>query len=93
MKIRPEHLKYLSDILKPLDTVEMRNTYRASHLTPRRYRWDLTYSKEARALGVSQWISDNIYQYANDDHLDTALRAIICDDQWLPHLPAAKEAA
>jgi hypothetical protein len=92
VKIRPEHLKHLSDILKPLDTQEMRDTYRTSGLTPRRYRWDLTYSKEARAHDLSNWLCKNIYPYANDEHLDTALRAIICDDQWKPAVMAKEPA-
>lgn len=80
MKIKPEHLKVLSDKLKPLDTEELRAKYRAQGLTPRRYRWDLTYALPA----MSQWLCDHIYCYADDGHIDTALRTVICDDNWEP---------
>ncbi len=38
----------------------------------KRLRWDLSY-----AAGLTPWICDNIYPYANDDHIDTALRNIM----------------
>ena len=34
-------------------------------------RWNLCY-----LVIPSKWICDNIYPYANDDHLDTALKRI-----------------
>ena len=39
--------------------------------TTQRQRWDALY-----ASGLSQWICDNIYSYANDDHIETALKRI-----------------
>jgi hypothetical protein len=29
------------------------------------------------AAGLSGWIASTVYQYANDEHIDTALRAIV----------------
>lgn len=80
MKITPDHLKHMSEQIKPLDTAELRAQYQGQGLTPRRYRWDLTYS----APGMTKWICDTIYPYADDTHLDTALRAIVCNDKWEP---------
>jgi hypothetical protein len=37
-----------------------------------RLRWDCLWSSVP-----SRWVCDNIYPYANDEHLDTALRRIL----------------
>lgn len=38
----------------------------------RRYRWDLLH-----ASGLTPWICTELYPYANDAHIDTALKAIM----------------
>lgn len=38
----------------------------------KRYRWDL-----ARASGLMPFFCDSIYPYADDTHIDTALRRIV----------------
>ena len=38
----------------------------------KRFRWDLCY-----AAGLSGWLCDEVYKYANDTHVDTALRHAI----------------
>ena len=38
----------------------------------KRLRWDMLYC----AIG-SRWIVDNLYSYLDDDHIDSALRAIM----------------
>lgn len=79
MKIKPEHYAYMEQALanpKPCEKYahqplpELEN-YLAAGMTARRYRWDLSYW-----TGLSKWICENVYQYANDDHVDTALRKI-----------------
>jgi hypothetical protein len=72
MKITTEHLAYMKAAIDPHDTAERRATYKAGGLSDRRYRWDLSY-----AAGLSGWIASTVYQYANDEHIDTALRAIV----------------
>jgi hypothetical protein len=37
-----------------------------------RLRWDLSYQ-----AGLTAWFAHEIYPYANDDHIDTALRKIM----------------
>jgi hypothetical protein len=62
MKIKPEHYEYL------------RKALANSGLTPEstmRQRWDALY-----AAKLSPWICANLYDYMNDVHIDTALRAI-----------------
>ena len=38
----------------------------------KRFRWDLLW-----ATGQSKWITDVLYSYLNDTHIDTALRSIV----------------
>jgi hypothetical protein len=75
MKIKPEHYAYMRDamarVLKDNQGISAAS-YAAQGLTDRRFRWDLFW-----AAKLSQWVSDNVYKYANDAHLDTALRAIV----------------
>ena len=72
MKITPAHVAHIAAHIEPLDTPELRSRYIQAGLSDTRYRWDLTYSAK-----LSQWLSDNIYTYANDEHIDTALRKLI----------------
>lgn len=72
MKMRPEHLDTLRDIIAPLDTPERRADYVKQGLSSKRYRWDLLY-----AARVSNWICSTLYPYLNDSHIDTALRSIV----------------
>jgi hypothetical protein len=39
--------------------------------TAKRHRWDALY-----AAGAGEWIND-VYKYANDEHIDTALKAVV----------------
>ena len=75
MKIRPEHFEYLKAAIQPHDTPARRLFYTQESINHMRYRWDLTYSVQ----GLSKWISDNLYTYLDDTHIDSALRAIIPD--------------
>lgn len=76
MKLKPEHYAHIRDSIKA--AVEKHNLPKEevytvqNNLSSKRYRWDLLW-----AAKLSVWISDNIYSYANDDHIDTALRNII----------------
>ena len=72
MKITTEHLDYMRAAIEPHDTEERRATYKAQGMSDRRYRWDLSYK-----AGLSAWMASTVYQYANDEHIDTALRAIV----------------
>ena len=77
MKIQPNHYATMRDKIALVagDAARRRDCIihegRAKDIE-KRLRWDLLY-----AAGLSQWICDNLYSYANDDHIDTALRAIV----------------
>lgn len=78
MKIKPEHLAYMEAAISKIPANKVAahrqfivNEGKAQDVE-KRLRWDLSYY-----AGLSAWISDNIYPYANDEHIDTALRSIV----------------
>ena len=71
MKVSTEHVQYIKQAITPIDIPELRAVYKEAGLSDKRYRWDLLYRAK-----LSQWLSDNIYPYANDDHIDTVLRQL-----------------
>ena len=74
MKIKPEHLEHLRQLVTPHDTPEARKLAIEQGHNNMRYRWDCLW-----AAKQSRWVCDNLYPYINDDHIDTALRRIIPD--------------
>lgn len=72
MKITKQHLTHMSDSITPFDTATRRNAYRESGLSDKRYRWDLSYR-----AGLTSWFCSEVYGYADDTHIDTALRSIV----------------
>ena len=72
MKIKREHFDHLKSEMLKNSKAHLLQPYLKAGLSEKRWRWDWLYSTP----GLSKWICDNIYPYANDDHLDTALRKI-----------------
>lgn len=77
MKILSHHYAYMKAAIQTIaaDIPAMRLAIAAEGKAKdvnKRLRWDCSY----RAIGA-KWICDNIYPYANDDHIDTALRSIM----------------
>ena len=72
MKIKQEHYDYIKKSMMSNSRAPLLQDYLKAGLTEKRWRWDWVYLTE----GLSKWICENIYPYANDDHLDTALRKI-----------------
>lgn len=72
MKIKPEHLAHIRTEMLKSGATHTLKAYLDAGLTEKRWRWDWCY----RTPGLSKWICDNIYPYANDEHLDTALKCI-----------------
>ena len=82
MKIKPDH--YAVILAGMQETVtrlgreavmkHQRDLRTVPHVTDpeKRFRWDLF-----RAAGLITWACDNLYNYANDTHIDTALRAAV----------------
>lgn len=78
MKIRPEHLAYLKskiDALSPSTVAFIKESIRTQNKYKdfgTRLRFDLLY-----ASVPSSWICDNLYPYMNDDHINSALKAVV----------------
>lgn len=79
MKIKSYHYQYMKDAIAGLepDTVAYLKQRVAEDSrvkdAAKRLRWDLLCASEAD----SRWICDNLYYYADDTHIDTALRKIM----------------
>lgn len=72
MKMTSEHFAQLEALLRPHDTAFHRDRYAVAGHSTRRYQWDLV-----RHAGALPFICDSLYQYLNDDHIQTALNRII----------------
>ena len=86
MKITPEHYAFIKAAIQNKFTVSLVNDHRTfienewkrenykfnEENVEKRLRWDLLW------LSVtSAWICANIYKYAADPHIDTALKQIV----------------
>ncbi len=80
MKVSPEHLEQMREVIVPLDLEEHRTRYRSGDIARfdavqdinKRYRWDLYWY----AARLGHTMPDSIFGY-NMNHIDTALRAIV----------------
>ena len=76
MKITQEHYQYVKRAIQNVDAArdlaDRAARYRHEGLSPKRFRWDCTYG-----AGLSKWVCENVYPYADDAHIDTMLRAIM----------------
>ena len=77
MKITQEHYATMLNAITPLaHTIPAQRTLlsKDSGITDleKRIRWDLAYK-----AGLTVFICDSIYAYANDTHIDTALKSIV----------------
>lgn len=71
MKITIAHYGYICRALNDIKPtiLQMKAAYKNSGLSDKRLHWDAL-----RQAGLITWVCDNLYSYANDDHIDTALR-------------------
>ncbi len=76
MKIKPEDLDTLRTLLQPvIDRLPIAK-YRAANpaFSDKRIRWDYFHAAGQPAL---KFLCNTLYQYMNDEHMDTALKAIV----------------
>lgn len=78
MKMTEEHFAQLTASLDKTPLACQQATmvaYQEQQLSPKRFRWDLLHASGLRAgqtIGTpTGW---NVYDYLDDDHIDTALR-------------------
>ena len=80
MKIKPEHLSKLQNMLA--DTPEIKHAtiqekYQEAGISHMQYRWDRLWMLKRDNHEKRDQLMSQLYQYANDDHIDTALRHIL----------------
>lgn len=78
MKIKPEHYAVLKQAVDSVleRVTNIRSEYQAKGLSDKRYRWDLLYATKIK-IGDGRGMSGlPLYEYMDDTHIDTALRAI-----------------
>lgn len=91
MKIKPEHYAHLKTCIDALNKeviARHRETVRKSGEyvdLEKRVRWDCLW-----AAVPSRWLVDNLYDYINDTHVDSALKSIMRELGLLPEAPNAE---
>jgi hypothetical protein len=81
VKIKPEHFEALKAMIVPHDTENVRDYYRSDNLANHhdgmdrdmRYRWDLFWHVKVDKTPLMR----ELYEYLNDSHIDSALKAIV----------------
>ena len=73
MKIRHRNFTDLLHMIRSSPVFPRLMEYRAKGLSDERYRWDCLYSVNEKDR--QEWF-DRVYEFANDDHIDTALKKI-----------------
>jgi len=81
MKIIDEHYQYMRESIQRLGIEKIKH-HKADLLfrvngygdIDKRVRWDALH-----AAGLTPWVCKHLYEYANDSHIDTALRHIMAD--------------
>ena len=79
MKIKAEHYNYMKNAIREAISKEAYEEHKKYIIQEgkakdieKRLRWDCSY-----AAKLSPWVCSNLYDYANDTHIDTALKQII----------------
>lgn len=72
MKITKEHIAYMRHAIGQASKAPCWPQYKAAGLSAKRWRWDV-----ARIAGLIPFFYAEVYKYANDDHIDAALRHIL----------------
>jgi hypothetical protein len=73
MKMNATHYEYLYTAINALDrdTVLAHKSLELGNDKVKRFVWDLYYM-----INASAWICGNLYSYLNDSHIETALKSI-----------------
>lgn len=72
LKITPDHIAHIAAAIAPFDTPTRRAEYKAAGFSDTRYGFDLLFIAK-----LSPWLCNDVYRYANDGHIASALRTIV----------------
>ncbi len=73
MKIKPAHYQFLHDLIVRGEIIHCHQDYCELGLSTGRWMWDCVWEIPQ---GYRNQFFDEVYQYANDTHIETALRKI-----------------
>lgn len=76
MKVTVEHIERLRTLVSPFLNKTTADLYKDAGLSEKRYRWDALWAARRYDLDTEDALISEIYQYANDDHIDTVLRML-----------------
>lgn len=76
LKISDEHMAVLRKYVAPLYDGKTRGYYADIGLNETRYRWDMFWLAKNRHREVLTKMMDEFYCYANDTHLESALKKL-----------------
>lgn len=79
-KIKPEHIQPIAEAMRKVmrDNPDARAKYAGQGLSDKRFRWDVfRAARHAGDTDLLHLLTDDIYPYANDEHMDTLLRWIV----------------
>lgn len=74
MKIKGKDYTDLLDLIQNSPALPLWDEYREGCLSDKRYRWDCFWRADGEKR--SEW-ARRVYEYADDTHIDTALRHIV----------------
>lgn len=72
MKVKPEHYNHIKEEILKVHSTALQQAYTMYNISHRGYCFDLLYRAK-----LSAWLCSNVYVYANDDHLYTAIKHIL----------------
>ena len=78
MKIKTEHYETMRAAILANSEAPTLLDYRSHGLSEKRWRWDLSYAARLPdGSSLTSFICREVYPYANDEHVDTALRKVL----------------
>lgn len=84
LKIKPEDFAVLKEAVEKVvrNCPNAAEKYREAGLTHKRYRWDVLHASGLKVFGDGMGMPGDLtlYSYMNDEHIDSALRAILGSD-------------
>lgn len=76
MKMSDEHYKLVEDACTSVlhFAHDAKQRYKDDGLSDKRFRWDVLHASTINGKKSMYFITDELYPYLNDTHIDTALR-------------------
>ena len=73
MKVKPEHIEVMLNALKDMEEDIKLHFKNNSKLSEKRLQWNCLWACQIQG-NTAKWITDVLYPYMDDSHIDTALK-------------------